>query len=309
MRDSTSRRPVCKGNNTAPGCPRYSFSRGFASLVPRYPVVTPTGVRISTCLQSSAYAGVDNMPTRQTLLVAMTCLLVVRPALAKDTQRDALWAAARNGDPKAVRAALDSGADVNAKSEIGITALWIAASKGKMEVIDLLLERGADVNARDGIWYQTPLSMSVGGFGGVGNVEAVKRFLKAGAKDIDAAAMTTAARGNVTLLQLVLDTGKVSPDARDAALHAAPESSKQVREALTKAGAKPLAHADPKEREAWAALAGTYENDNAASMTVKVVDVGLVIGTTVYRPAGSDRFTALGNPDAGLAFERTDGKV
>jgi outer membrane protein assembly factor BamB len=246
---------------------------------------------------------------RIAFLAAIASLVFAAPALAKDTPRDALWAAVRNGDAKAVRAALDGGADVNARSEIGITALWIAASKGKLDVIDLLLERGADVNARDGIWYQTPLSMSLGGFGGFGNAEAVKRFLKAGAKDVDAAALTAAARGNVTLLQLVLDTKKVTQESLDAALHAAPESSKQVREALTKAGAKPLPPADPKDRAAWAALAGTYENDNATALTIKVDNVGLVAGATVYRPAGPDRFVAVGNPDAGLAFERADGKV
>jgi len=99
------------------------------------------------------------------------------------------------------------------------------------------------------------------------------------------------------------------PLARDAALHVAPESAKETREAMTRAGAGPLAPADPKDREAWAALAGTYENDNATPLTVKVADVGLVTGTTVYRPAGPDRFTAVGNPDTGLSFDRSDGKV
>jgi outer membrane protein assembly factor BamB len=250
------------------------------------------------------------LPLRQIItLAAVSALVSAAPTLAKDTPKDALWAAVRNGDAKAVRAALDAGAEVNARNEMGVSALWIAASKGKLEVIDLLLDRGADVNARDGIWYQTPLSMSLGGFGGLGNADAVKRFLKAGAKDVDAAAMTAAARGNVTLLQLVLDTGKVSRDALDAALHATPESRKEVREALTKAGAKPLPPADTKDREAWAGLAGTYENDNATALTVRVTDIGLVAGTSVYRPVGPDRFAAVGNPDAGLTFERTDGKV
>src|SRR5215211_7783002 len=147
-------------------------------------------------------------PRPAAFLAAVFALALAAPAPAKDSPRDQLWAAVRNGDPKAVRAALDAGADVNAKNEIGVSALWIAASKGKLEVIDLLLDRGADVNARDGIWYQTPLSMSLGGFGGFGNADAVKRFLKAGAKDLDAAAMTAAARGNVALLKLVLDTGR-----------------------------------------------------------------------------------------------------
>jgi outer membrane protein assembly factor BamB len=248
---------------------------------------------------------------RQVVFLAATpaLALVTATAGAGDNPREALWAAVRNGDTQAAKALLEKGADVNAKSEIDVTALWIAASKGKLEVIDLLLEHGADVNARDGIWYQTPLSLSLGGFGGQGNAEAVKRFLKAGARDVDAAAMTAAARGNLTLLQLVLDTGKVTQDALDAALHATAESRKEVREALTKAGAKPLPPADPKDREACAVYAGTYENDNAASMAVKVADVGLVSGTTVFRRTSPDTFVVIGNENSGLRFERRGDRV
>jgi outer membrane protein assembly factor BamB/ankyrin repeat protein len=248
---------------------------------------------------------------RRVVFLAATTILAfcATPLGAGEDLREPLWAAVRNSDAKAVKAALDRGADVNAKNEIGITALWIAASKGKLEVIDLLLERGADVNARDGIWYQTPLSMSLGGFGGFGNAEAVKRFLKAGAKDIDGAAMTAASRGNVTLLNLVLDTGKVKQESLDAALYATPETSDGVREALTKAGAKPLTPADPKSREAWAVLAGTYENDNASSMTVKIADVGLVAGSSVFKQTGPDAFAMIGNENSGLRFERKGDKV
>src|SRR5205823_3608645 len=135
--------------------------------------------------------------------------------------------AVRSGDAGKVKAELDKGADVNARNEIGVTALWIAASNGKREVAELLIDRGADVNARDGIWYQTPLSLSLGGFIGGGNTDLVKRLLKAGAKDIDAAALSAASRGNVAVLQLMLDTGKVKQEALDAALHAATENQKE----------------------------------------------------------------------------------
>src|SRR5581483_8212589 len=87
-------------------------------------------------------------------LVAAALLGWVAVAAAPgDGKRDALWAAVRAGDAKAVSAALDAGAGVNATNEIGISALWIAASKGNFDVIELLVKRGADVNARDGNWY------------------------------------------------------------------------------------------------------------------------------------------------------------
>src|SRR5262245_56539448 len=114
------------------------------------------------------------------------------PTLAMAKDRDALWAAVRSGDAKAVASALDKGADVNARNEIGVSALWIAAGKDKLDVIKLLVNRGADVNARDGIWYQTPLSSAVGGK----KVEAVELLIKAGARDVDAALFSAASQGN-----------------------------------------------------------------------------------------------------------------
>jgi ankyrin repeat protein len=106
-----------------------------------------------------------------------------------DDNRDALWAAVRGGDAKAVAELLDKGAKVNAANEINVTALWIAASKGNLEVIELLVKRGADVNARDGIWYQTPLSYAVGSE----KPDIVKFLIQSGARDIDNALILAAA--------------------------------------------------------------------------------------------------------------------
>jgi len=68
--------------------------------------------------------------------------LAARAADPKTEAREALWAAVRAGDNKAIIAALEKGADVNVKNEYGITALRIAASKGKTDVIELLLAVG-----------------------------------------------------------------------------------------------------------------------------------------------------------------------
>jgi hypothetical protein len=83
-------------------------------------------------------------------------------------------------------------------------------------------------------------------------------LLKAGAKDIDDAALTAASRGNVPMLKIFLDTGKVGQDTLDAILYAVPENRQEAREALVKAGAKPLAEVDEAVRKAWMPLAGTY---------------------------------------------------
>ena len=243
------------------------------------------------------------------LLIVLWCLTAVSAPGAdpKTEARETLWAAVRAGDEKLIATALDKGADVNAKNEYGITAIWIAASKGKTEVIELLLARGADPSARDGIWYQTPLSQSLN------KVENVKVLLKAGAKDVDAAATASARLGNQAVLQVILDTGKVKQDALDAALFALDESQKEIRELLIKAGAKPLPVAAPKDREAWQALAGTYENEYGGALKVEVKDTGLVTGSgasrLAYKQTGPDTFAPLGVEASTVVFERSGGKV
>jgi len=243
------------------------------------------------------------------LPVTLWCLIAVTVSAAdpKTEAREALWAAVRAGDEKLIVTALDKGADVNAKNEYGITAIWIAASKGKTEVIELLLARGADPTARDGIWYQTPLSQSLS------KVENVKVLLKAGARDIDDAATAATRRGNLAVLQAVLDTGKVKQDALDAALFSTEESKKEIREALTKAGAKPLPVAAPKDRDVWQALVGSYENEYGGVLKVEVRDTGLVTSSgaafTAYKPIAPDTFAPLGTEDNALSFERKGGKV
>src|SRR5262249_55947755 len=160
------------------------------------------------------------------LLLASSLVFVAASACAADEKRDALWAAVRAGDVKAVAAVLDKGADVNAKNEIGVTALWIASGKDKLDVIQLLVKRGADVNARDGIWYQTPLSASVGGK----QLAAAELLIKTGAKDVDTALFTAASQGNEAMVKMILDHGKVSQDALDAALYSATTAKKEKLE-------------------------------------------------------------------------------
>lgn len=244
--------------------------------------------------------------SRVLLALVASLVLVAASAGAPDEKRDALWAAVRAGDVKAIAAALDNGADVNARNEIGVSALWIAASKDKLDVIELLVQRGADVNARDGIWYQTPLSGAVGGK----RLAAVELLLKAGARDVDAALFTATSQGNDALVKLILDHGKVSQDALDAALYAAITAKKEkLEESLKQAGAKPLPTASDEERAAWEKLVGTYESDGGARMVLTLKDVGLVYGGRWLKPTGPDTFVPLGSEGARLHVERRGGEV
>jgi outer membrane protein assembly factor BamB len=222
-------------------------------------------------------------------------------ATARDDKRDALWSAVRNGDPKAITAALDDGVEVNARNEIGVTALWIAAGKGKRDVIDLLVRRGADVNARDGIWYQTPLSLAVG----EGNPEIVKLLIQSGARDMEAVFLSAVGAGKPAVVQALLDSNKITQDVLDAALFAA--SGQELRETLKKAGARDLPPISPEDRAAWSPLAGTYESENGGKLTIELKDPGLVarrFGVPhLLRPDGPDTFRPVG-VDSTYTFTR-----
>jgi len=48
------------------------------------------------------------------------------------------------GQTETVRVLLDAGADVNAKTEMGVTALTIATQTGHPEIVELLQKAGAE---------------------------------------------------------------------------------------------------------------------------------------------------------------------
>ena len=247
------------------------------------------------------------MSTRRPATAALLlAILAAAAAHAADPKRDALWAAVRGGDVKAVHAAIDGGADVNARNEYGVTALWIAAGKGKLEVVELLVSKGADVNARDDIWYQTPLSSAVSGR----RLETIRFLIKSGAKDGDAALLSGAGIGNATMTQAILDLSKVSQDSLDAALFlASGGTTKELKAALEKAGARPLPPASEQDRKEWARLAGSYDSDGGQKMTVAVKETGLLINGRPVKPTGPDTFAPLGTAGISYRVEWKDGEV
>src|SRR5215207_6458529 len=166
----------------------------------------------------------------------------VFPAFA-DAKREALWAAVRNGDEKAI--------------------------KKKFEIVKLLVDKGADVNARDDIWYQTPLSYSAGG-----DLKTIELLIKAGAKDTDAAFVSAALSGKVENVESILKLSKIGQDALDVALHSAiPEKLKKI---LKDAGAKPLPKASEADQAVWKKMAGRYESDGGGGLSLASSDVGLL---------------------------------
>lgn len=74
-----------------------------------------------------------------------------------------LLLAAEADSAREVRALLDEGADVNAKTWNGITPLMYAAQNGNLEMVKLLIDRGADVNALPDNHFSALLTAVVAG--------------------------------------------------------------------------------------------------------------------------------------------------
>ena len=81
--------------------------------------------------------------------IALLASLVVAAGQGSQAANESLWEAARAGDITRITAALEQGADINAKARYDVTALTFAAGNGRLDAVKLLVARGADVNARD----------------------------------------------------------------------------------------------------------------------------------------------------------------
>lgn len=65
-----------------------------------------------------------------------------------------------NGSLQYIQALIDAGADIHAKSTMGLTPLHTAASRGRIDVVQILVRAGADIDAQDCLG-NTPLQRAI----------------------------------------------------------------------------------------------------------------------------------------------------
>jgi outer membrane protein assembly factor BamB len=91
------------------------------------------------------------MRRRALFLIVLVLISQFRPSgqTTQDARNEALFEAARAGDTAKIAAALDAGANINARARYDVTALIFAAINGHLDAVKLLVARGADVNVQD----------------------------------------------------------------------------------------------------------------------------------------------------------------
>jgi ankyrin repeat protein len=190
------------------------------------------------------------------------------------------FAAARKGDTAAVKALLDKGVDVNAKTRYGATALSYACDKGHVEVVKLLIDRGADVNVKDTFYGEVPLGWALSH----DHVQIVKLLLDKGAAGTERVLVSGVQGGNVEIVKVALEKGGMKQETLNNALMRASPDKKEIIELLKKAGATAVQFTV--EPETLNSYAGVYKNEQIGELTVEIKD-----GKLVGKLAGQGSFT------------------
>jgi ankyrin repeat protein len=106
-------------------------------------------------------------------------LLAVVPCSVSADLDGGLWQAVERQDADAVKKLLAQGAKVDCRNAVGRTPLILAAEAGNLEITRVLVDSGADVNGRS----QTPTGSTVLSFAvEKGNLKLVEFLLERGAK-------------------------------------------------------------------------------------------------------------------------------
>lgn len=196
----------------------------------------------------------------------------------KQDLNDQLFEAVRKGDPAAVTAALDRGADVNAKFRYGTTALFKAAERGNAEVTKVLLDRGADVNVKDTFYRATAMSWALQN----DHLDVVRLLLGKGAEGAEDVLMTGVQQNKEDVVKMALDNAKIKPESLTAALaFSMNANTAAITDLLKKAGATPPAEIDAATLQTYV---GKYKGETGPEVTFSVKDGKFLVAGFTPQP-------------------------
>lgn len=240
------------------------------------------------------------------LLLSIVAALSLQTATPpKQALNDQLFEAVRKGDTAAVTAALDKGADVNAKFRYGATVLFKAAERGHTEITKILLDRGADVKVKDTFYGATAMTWALDNkhFG------VVKLLLEKGGGDVDDVLLQAARENNTELVKIALEKGGATPATLTAALELASANAEAapIVDMLKKAGAQPAPQVDAAVLQTYV---GKYRGEPGPEIAITFKEgklfatVGrdsyplMAIDTTTFRPVAFAGITLGFNREA-----------
>ena len=240
-------------------------------------------------------------------IALLALVLLCPPAAGAQDLNEEFFAASRKGDVAALKALLDKGVNVNAKTRYGATALSYACDKGHVEVVRLLVERGADVNSKDTFYGEVPLGWALSH----DHVQVIKLLLDKGATGIERVLLSGVQGGNVEIVKVALEKGGLKQETLNNALLRASSENKEIVELLKKAGATAVQfNVDPETMKSYA---GVYKSEQIGELTFAVTDgklTGRLAGQGAFTTAaqGKDTFSIL-EVEATITFTREADKV
>lgn len=250
------------------------------------------------------------MVLQKVFLFSLTGLLFLQTvAPSKQELNDQLYDAVRKGDAAGVTAALDRGADVNAKFRYGTTALFKAAERGNGQIAKILLDRGADIKVKDTFYGATAMTWAIQGK----HLQVVRLLIEKGADEVEDGLLIGVREGNAELVKAALDRGILKPESLTVALEisSAIETNSAINEILKSAGAKPAVQVDAATLQTYT---GKYKGETGPTATVIVKDGKLFVGgftgalqplialdKTTFRPMNFGGITLTFNVEGGKA--------
>jgi ankyrin repeat protein len=250
---------------------------------------------------------------RKVFLFSLMALLFPQAQTnSKQELNDQLYEAVRKGDVAAVTAALDRGADVNAKFRYGTTALFKAAERGNADIAKILLDRGADVKVKDTFYGATAMTWALGN----DHVNVVRLLLEKGDEGVEDVLETGVRENKEELVKIALERGGIKADSLTAALALSMnENQAAITELLKKAGATPPAEVDAATLQTYA---GKYKGDTGPEATISVTDGKLYVAgftrdaqplmaldKTTFRPLAFGGITLGFNVEGGKVVSMT----
>lgn len=239
----------------------------------------------------------------------LTLFFPQTPAPSKQELNDQLFEAVRKGDAAAVTAALDRGADVNAKFRYGTTALFKAAERGNADVAKVLIDRGVDVKVKDTFYQATAMTWALDG----DHIQVVRLILEKNGDAVEDVLMAGVRGGNEELVKMALDRGGAKPETLTVAwvVSSGDPKTANIAELLKKAGATPPIEVDAATLQSYA---GKYKGEPGPEFTI-VAKEGVLFATGLGRgdlrlmPVDKTTFRPLAFGGVTLTFNIDGGKV